>query len=68
MICCKQIANSGSGYMPGLTIPGVFKDRGGPKAPGVMNNTYRDGYLPFGSEIINQLCGVYNNQCPEKEY
>ena len=57
----------GNKYMPGLTIPGVFKDASGPKAPGVMNNTYRDGYLPFGSEIINQLCGVYNNQCPEKE-
>ena len=59
-------ANS-SGYMPGLTIPGVPKDRGGPKAPGVMNKTYRDGYLPFGSEIINQLSSVYNTQCPKKE-
>jgi len=58
---------NGTNYLPGLTIPGVPKDRGNPRAPGVMNNAYRDGYLPFGGEIINQLSNVYKDKCPEKE-
>ena len=58
---------NGTNYVPGLTIPGVPKDRGNSRAPGVMNNAYRDGYLPFGVEIINQLSNVYKSKCTEKE-
>ena len=51
----------GSGYIPGLTVPGVPKDRSASKAPGVMNNSYRYGYVPFESEIINQLPSIVNS-------